>query len=190
MVNTTREMASTAAWISAGPFLSRAARHWRSRPDSRRHEVSTTPGTTPWDPRCSATNSPVLGAAASTTRGRFSSPTCFSQPVFSDWVAAGISGLLSRRIQVQTAVGGSRGDVGFSSGGNGFWNYYATASSAVALNQFVAFNLTYTYYRYRYQDGVVLPAGLPNFADREGIMAYVTLWAPIVQRGRRSNASR
>ena len=91
---------------------------------------------------------------------------------------------------MQTAVGGSRGDVGFSGGGSGFWNYYATASSGVALNQFVAFNLSYTYYRYRYQDGVVLPAGLPNFAEREGIMAYVRLWAPIMQQGRRSNASR
>ncbi len=134
IVSDTRATASTAASISTGPFLSRAARPWRSRPDSRRHEMpSTTHGTTRWDPQCSATSSPVLGAAASTTSRTVQFSDVLSQPVFSDTVSAGDLGLAESTDSGSGRRRRIRGDVGFSSGGNAFWNYYATAELRLGL---------------------------------------------------------
>jgi hypothetical protein len=50
--------------------------------------------------------------------------------------------------------------------------------------------VSYAYYNHRFDDGVQLSTGIPYGLDRQSVRASVSLWAPIFQRTRRTNASR
>ncbi len=114
----------------------------------------------------------------------------FSTPVLYDSMNAGIGGLISRKLQLQSSVGATMGDVGFSTLENGFANYYAATSARYGLTRNIALEVSYTLYRYSYEAGVVLPEGVPRNTDRQSVRVSLSFWAPVFQRARRSNASR
>jgi hypothetical protein len=48
----------------------------------------------------------------------------------------------------------------------------------------------YFVYQYRFDDGAILPLGVARNVTRQGIMAHISVWAPVYTRLRRTNASR
>jgi hypothetical protein len=115
----------------------------------------------------------------------------FLQPVFSDAVTAGIGGRLSRRVQVQSSMGATNGTVGLvGSSANQFRTYFGSAGLRVDASRTVSVGLDYAYYRSRFASGVQLPPGFAPQSDHQSVRAYVSLWAPLISRGRRPNAAR
>jgi hypothetical protein len=115
----------------------------------------------------------------------------FVQPVFSDVVTAGIGGRLSRRLQVQSSIGESSGNVGLvGSAANQFRTYFASAGLRLDASRTLSVGLDYAYYQYRFASGVQLPPGFGPESDRQSVRVYVSLWAPLMSRGRRPNAAR
>ena len=112
------------------------------------------------------------------------------EPVLADGVTIGLGGLISRRVQFSAVAQGSLGTVGVEGGAPGFDSAYGTASLSYALTRFMNFGLGYSYYRHRFDDGVVLPLDAPANADRHTVRASVSRWVPLIQRARRNNASR
>jgi hypothetical protein len=109
--------------------------------------------------------------------------------VTSDSVTASLAGLLTRRIQFQSGASASTGRTGSSNEG-GFNSYYGNASLGYALNRHVNLGLTYAYYSHRFASGVALPSDFVNRFNRHSVRASVSVWAPLFQRTRRSNATR
>jgi hypothetical protein len=115
----------------------------------------------------------------------------FLQPVFSDAVTAGLGGRLSRRVQVQSSMGAIDGTVGLvGSAANRFRTYFASSGLRVDASRIVSVGFNYAYYRYRFASGVQLPPGVGTQNDRQSAQVYVSLWAPLMSRGRRPNAAR
>ena len=113
----------------------------------------------------------------------------WGQPVFSDALTFGVSGQVSRRLQFMSVGQTAIGEVG-ASNTPGFSTNAATSTLSYAATRFINLNMTYGYYRYRFDEGVLLPAGAPRTMDRQSIRATVTLWAPLYQRTRRPDAAR
>jgi hypothetical protein len=114
----------------------------------------------------------------------------WQEPVIADGISIGFGGLISRRMQFTAVAQGALGTVGVARTSPGFDSGQATASLSYALARFMKVGVTYAYYRHRFDDGAQLPASLPSSFDRHSVRASVSLWAPLVQRARRNNASR
>jgi hypothetical protein len=111
-------------------------------------------------------------------------------PVFTDGLTAGLGGLLNRKIQVQASTGVVRGNVGLGGAANGYLSYFTTAGLNFGLTRTLALGVDYTYYRYEFEDGVELPTAFGRQNARQSFTANLSLWVPLLQRTRRSNASR
>ena len=107
-----------------------------------------------------------------------------------DGVAASINGLINRRLQVQAGVGTSVGSAGFDNPNNGLMSSSASASLHYGISRYLGVGVQYTYYYSSYEAGVDLPFGWPRTLDRQSFSANVNLWAPLMTRTRRPNASR
>jgi hypothetical protein len=114
----------------------------------------------------------------------------FLKPVRSDSLNFGVGGLVNRHVTFGSNVGVAVGNVGFSPDGAQFTTYYTTTNLMVAASRFVRVGVTYAYYHYVFGSAVELPSGLSPQTDRQSVRASVTLWAPLVQRNRRHDASR
>src|SRR5579864_3814872 len=115
----------------------------------------------------------------------------FLQPVFADAVTASVGGQLSRRMQVQSSVGVTDGAIGLvSSPADHFRTYFASAGLRVDASRIVSVGFDYAYYQYRFGSGVQLPPGVFPQSDLQSARVYVSLWAPLMSRGRRPNAAR
>jgi len=107
-----------------------------------------------------------------------------------DGVTVGISGMINRRVQVQAGIGTSRGNAGFDTPNNGLVSSSASASMNYGITRYLGVGVQYTYYYSSYESGVNLPLGWPRTLDRQSFSANVNLWAPLMTRTRRPNASR
>jgi hypothetical protein len=107
-------------------------------------------------------------------------------PVVSDGLAVGIGGLISRRLQFDAQMRASLGTVGVTGGSPGYDTANGSASLGFALSRLVNMGLTYSYYRHRFDAGVLLPSGVPPIFDRHTVSANLTVWAPVFQRARRN----
>lgn len=105
-------------------------------------------------------------------------------------VSVGVGGMISQRLQLHAGAGTSFGSVGFDAPGNGLVSSSASASLQYGITRYVALGLQYTYYYTTYEDDVVLPIGWARYVDRQSFSANVNLWAPLMTRTRRPNASR
>ena len=111
--------------------------------------------------------------------------------VSSDGVVATLSGLINRRVDFQSSARVSGGAIGLSTADdNRYESYSGSASLGYALTRHVNLSLSYLYYRHRFDQGVVLPPDFANTFNRHSVRASVSVWAPLFQRGRRSNATR
>ena len=98
--------------------------------------------------------------------------------------------MLNRRVSVQAGVGTSSGNAGFDTPDNGLRSSSASASLNYGITRYVGLGVQYTYYYSSYESGVDLPPGWLRNLDRQSISANVNLWAPLMTRTRRPNASR
>ena len=114
----------------------------------------------------------------------------WQQPVMSDGVTVGLGGLLTRRLQFSAGARAALGTVGVRSNSPGFDNVSAGSTLSYAVARFMNVGVTYSYYHHRFDAGVALPAGIPGSLDRHGVRGSVSLWAPLMSRVRRPNASR
>jgi hypothetical protein len=108
----------------------------------------------------------------------------FRQPVMSDTVTAGLTGMINRRLEVSIYGGFAHGDVGFDPTAQAFHALYATVSSTVGLTRSIGLVTTYGYYRYNFAEGVELPHGLPIRSDRQAVSVGLSFWLPLIERRR------
>ena len=52
------------------------------------------------------------------------------------------------------------------------------------------FGVSYSIFRYSFEEGVVLPVGVPYSVNRQSVRATISVWAPLLNTSRRANAAR
>ena len=113
----------------------------------------------------------------------------FSEPFLSDGFSVGVGGMLNRRLQFGSAVGGALGSVGVGAEQN-YDTYSASATLTYGLTRYMGLGTEYFLYRYRFDEIVRLPAGMSRHSNRQGVRVYLSLWAPLIHRARRPDATR
>jgi hypothetical protein len=114
----------------------------------------------------------------------------FPEPVLVDALSAGLGGFLSRRVQFTSTVRAALGRQGLEQNAPGFDAIQASSTLSYAMTRYMKLGLTYSYYQQSFEENVRLAAGTPTNAERNSIRATVSLWAPLFQRTRRTDASR
>ncbi len=119
----------------------------------------------------------------------------FREPFFSDSVTLGVNGLIARRLNFRSAAGAVRGTLGVAGeatqqSANAFRSYFGTTGLSIALARSLALGTDYSYYRYGFNRLDGLPTGVAREMGRHSGRVYLSVWVPILQRGRRTNASR
>ena len=106
----------------------------------------------------------------------------FASPFLTDAATFGVGGLVTRRIRVHAGGSGSFGQVGLANerGRNHFhtWTLFSTAD--LAFTRHLATYVSYFYYRYKIESGVLLPAGIPGGYERNGVRAGLRVWVPVI----------
>lgn len=105
--------------------------------------------------------------------------------VSSDGVFSEVGGLLGRRWHLQASARASTGQVGLDRSGSGFNTYYGGASAGYAISRRINLGVNYSYYRHRFEQGVVLPSDFTSHFERHSVRASISMWAPLYQRARR-----
>ena len=113
----------------------------------------------------------------------------FNDPLFEDGLSIGVGGLINQRIQFASTVGISIGEVGVPAR-NGLDTYYGTTAVTVGLTRFAGLRFDYSYFRYSFDNAAFLPSGLFRAHDRQRVGAHLILWAPLIHRERKADASR
>ncbi len=113
----------------------------------------------------------------------------FRAPTLTDTLSGGIGGLINRGTQFSASTGVSRGQVGYTVN-NTFDTYFASAGARFALTRKAGLSVYYGYYRYSFENGIVLPPGVSNFTNRQSVGFSVDTWVPLIQRNRSANATR
>ena len=113
----------------------------------------------------------------------------FAEPVTGDSASAQLVGLITRRIQFSAVLAGTISQLGYNQS-QGFDSYRGTVSLSTALTRYMNVGVDYAYYQYAFDDAVALEPGLSQDVTRQSIRGHVSLWAPIFNKARRTNASR
>jgi hypothetical protein len=119
-----------------------------------------------------------------------SSQILFREPLLNDTVTARLNGIVSRRVGFHAAASAQRGAVGFIDPDNGITRAVANVGIQTGFGRHLALGIDYSYFRYHYDSSVARPSGLPSDSASQGVYVYLTAWAPIFQRGGRTNAAR
>jgi hypothetical protein len=114
----------------------------------------------------------------------------FQEPVTTDGVVATFGGLISRRLTFQSSAGALRGDVAFTGPSNGFQTDYGIASLSCALTRNLSLALGYSDYRYKFDAGLQLPAGVLSHTDGQSVYVSLSVWEPLFMRSRRGDVAR
>ncbi len=114
----------------------------------------------------------------------------FGEPVVSDTVHGGVSGLLSRRLSFNASTGWSQGSVGVVSGAPEFESTHASAGMRWGFARSLGLSLRYSIYRYNFDGDGPLPVGIEREMKRQSVRVSLDFWAPLVTQERRGNASR
>jgi hypothetical protein len=114
-------------------------------------------------------------------------------PLFYDAVGVGLKGEINRRLLFESGVSGSIGHVGLRSSGtdsNGYDTWTGYTSLTVGLRRNLALVASYTYYRYTFEETAALVTGLASDVNRHSVNVTINVWAPVLKRGRRTDATR
>ena len=114
----------------------------------------------------------------------------FSEPFMSDSASVGMGGLITRRLEFRTAAGAVIGKAGLSEDASPFGSYYSSVALTAALTRSLALGTDYSYYRYSFDRADQLPIGLAPQMGRHSARVYLSVWVPLLQRGRRQDAPR
>lgn len=112
-----------------------------------------------------------------------------NEPFLQDAATAVLNGLVSRRVQVSASAGTARGTMGFASA-NTMVSYFGATGVNVAMTRHLAIGSAYNYFRFRLDGSGFNQLGFANDLSRNSISVFLTAWAPIYQKGQRTNASR
>ena len=82
-----------------------------------------------------------------------------------------------------------RGNVGYTVN-NTFDTYFASVGARFAITRKTGLSVYYGYYRYSFENGIVLPPGVSNFTNRQSVGFSFDTWLPLIQRNRSANATR
>jgi opacity protein-like surface antigen len=104
----------------------------------------------------------------------------FNEPLLSDGVSAGLSGLLSRRLQFSSSAGYSFGIVGFNSD-NDFYALSADAGVQYALSRIFALYARYVYYTYEFDSPATLDPRFARALDRQGVRIGLQASLPLMR---------
>jgi hypothetical protein len=108
----------------------------------------------------------------------------FIQPIFQDSTMASVHGLLAPRLQSSTAIGYSRGEIGF--GGSAYTTYSVGSRLTFALRRRLGLYGQYGYYYYRVPPGSSVLPLWPIFS-RHAVSAGLTVWTPLIGQERISS---
>jgi hypothetical protein len=114
----------------------------------------------------------------------------FRAPFFTDTLALGLNGLIARRFDFHSSAGAVSGDVGLGTNANAFWSYFGSTGLTVGITRSLALGTDYSYYQYRFDQVAGLPIGVARQMGRHSARVYLSVWVPLMQRGRRTDASR
>ena len=98
-------------------------------------------------------------------------------PLFSDSASLSVNGLIGLRAQLSSAIGASRGQVGFSAQ-KPFTTYYSSSKLTVGMTRQLAGYGQYEYYNYQFPAEIAAIEGVPQLS-RHRISAGITLWIPL-----------
>jgi hypothetical protein len=105
----------------------------------------------------------------------------FHEPFFADTAAVDFGGSFNRRVELSLNGVYSFGEIGLSQGGGGTVSYNGSARVRAALSRVMAVFSEYHIYRYRFDQGGVLPTGLLPRLDRQGVRVGLELWLPLIR---------
>ena len=88
------------------------------------------------------------------------------------------------------STGWSQGSVGVVAGAPEFASTFASAGLRWGFLRSLGLSLSYSIYRYDFDGGCVLPAGLEREMKRQSVRVSLDFWAPLITQERRGNASR
>ena len=115
----------------------------------------------------------------------------FGQPVISDDVTGGISGLLHRRITVGGHGGWSRGTVGLAGVAPEFWSLTAGGMMRWAMSSSTGLTFSYSVFNYVFDEASgPLPFLMEPEMRRQTALVTFDFTMPLVTVARRANASR
>lgn len=104
----------------------------------------------------------------------------FLQPIFSDGVSATISGMLGDRLEWSSAVGASRGQIGYEAVDN-FISYTGHSRLSAGLTRHLGVFAQYHYYHYSLPPGSTSVVLLPQMS-RQGVSVGLSAFVPIFTR--------
>jgi hypothetical protein len=114
-------------------------------------------------------------------------------PYFYDAVNVGLSGLMSRRVGLRASAGATYGNVGRTTGtgeSNRFVTGVANAALTIALSRYTAVAAQYAFIVYSLDDANAFWTQYAPQMTRHVALVSLTAWVPIIERGRRGNATR
>ncbi len=108
----------------------------------------------------------------------------FLEPIFQDSIMASVHGQLAPRLQSSTAVGYSRGEIGF--GSSTYTTYSAGSRLTFAMTRRLGLYGQYGYYQYRVPPGSSVLPLWPRFS-RHALSAGLTVWTSLIGQERASS---
>jgi hypothetical protein len=104
----------------------------------------------------------------------------FADPFLSDSISGTLSGLASRRANVNLQVGYSTGLVGLASDAPAYTTYFGNAGVDLGLTRLLAVRANYFYYQYAFERASAT-IDLPRQFDRHGVSVGLALWIPVIR---------
>lgn len=104
----------------------------------------------------------------------------FVEPVEGDRVAASLSGLLTRSLELQVQASYLSGAIGLQD--RNFDTGIAGARLRYALNQKLALFAQYFYFQYTYDDDIASTLLTASDLERQGFRVGLTVWLPVVRQ--------
>jgi hypothetical protein len=114
-------------------------------------------------------------------------------PYFYDGVSVGVSGLISRRVGLHSSAGATYGDIGLTTGqreSNRFVTGVADTSLTIAISRYAALSAQYAFLVYSLDNANAFWTAYAPDMTRHVALVSLRAWAPILERGRRGNATR
>jgi hypothetical protein len=100
--------------------------------------------------------------------------------VESDAGQVGFGGLVNEKLQFYSGIGVRRGNVGFVAQGNRFNSGTASAGVLYGITEDLGVNVDYSFYRYWFDNSVVLPPNALREMNRQALRVSLSLWVPLL----------
>jgi hypothetical protein len=103
----------------------------------------------------------------------------FTEPFFVDTAHAGLTGLLSRRTQLDITSTFSNGRLGLTLAANDYRSVMQRTAVGFSLTQSLLLTTEYGYYWYDFGNAIGLPNELSSSMNRQMVMVSISYWMPL-----------